>query len=230
MDAIRLTNLVKKYGPRGDLSLAVRGPRFSVQRIGKEHHHRCMTECGSDRRRRAAASASHAGSARRISDAGGGLFEPPRPRIPAFVARMFADEATTRRVTEPEALSSPDTSKTLAEYSTVRACACRGSDPRREILFLTSVRTTTKGGADEAVGAGLPTRGARSSSPPLLDTVERLCHEVSIVIKPGKLVWQGDITALNNDGAIECDGQEFRALEPLFLHLTGQRSADLKWL
>ena len=47
---------------------------------------------------------------------------------------------------------------------------------------------------------------------------------------PGKLVWQGDITALANDGAVVCNGQEFRALEPLFLHLTGERYADLKWL
>ena len=26
------------------------------------------------------------------------------------------------------------------------------------------------------------------------------------------------------------DGQDFRALEPLFLHLTGTRYADLNWL
>jgi hypothetical protein len=35
---------------------------------------------------------------------------------------------------------------------------------------------------------------------------------------------------LASDGAISHDGQEFRALEPLFLHLTGQRYADLRWL
>jgi hypothetical protein len=35
---------------------------------------------------------------------------------------------------------------------------------------------------------------------------------------------------LANDGAIACDGEEFRALETLFLHLTGQRYADLNWL
>jgi ABC-2 type transport system ATP-binding protein len=27
---------------------------------------------------------------------------------------------------------------------------------------------------------------------------------------PGKLVWQGDITALANDGAVICNGQEFQ--------------------
>ena len=64
----------------------------------------------------------------------------------------------------------------------------------------------------------------------VLETVERLCTEVAIVTKPGKLVWQGDITVLANDGAIQYDGKEFRALEPLFLHLTGERYTDLNWL
>jgi ABC-2 type transport system ATP-binding protein len=64
----------------------------------------------------------------------------------------------------------------------------------------------------------------------VLDTVERLCNEVAIVIRPGKLVWQGDISALAIDQAIQCDGQEFRALDPLFLHLTGERYTDLSWL
>ena len=53
---------------------------------------------------------------------------------------------------------------------------------------------------------------------------------MAIVTQPGKLVWQGDITALANDGAVVFNGQEFRALESLFLHLTGERYADLKWL
>ena len=64
----------------------------------------------------------------------------------------------------------------------------------------------------------------------VLDTVERLCQQVAIVTKPGKLVWEGDITALAGDGAIELDGQKFKALETLFLHLTGEKYADLKWL
>jgi ABC-2 type transport system ATP-binding protein len=64
----------------------------------------------------------------------------------------------------------------------------------------------------------------------VLETVERFCNEVAIITTPGKLVWQGDVTVLANDGAIGYDGQEFRALEPLFLHLTGERYADLNWL
>jgi len=64
----------------------------------------------------------------------------------------------------------------------------------------------------------------------VLDTVERLCQKVAVITKPGKLVWEGDITALAGDGAIEFEGQKFNALESLFLHLTGEKYADLKWL
>jgi len=64
----------------------------------------------------------------------------------------------------------------------------------------------------------------------VLDTVERLCQQVAVITKPGKLVWEGDITALAGDGVIEYAGQKFDALEPLFLQLTGEKSADLKWL
>ena len=64
----------------------------------------------------------------------------------------------------------------------------------------------------------------------VLETVERLCDAVAIITRPGKLVWQGDITTLAGDGSIEFDGKSFRALEPLFLHLTGERYADLNWL
>ena len=64
----------------------------------------------------------------------------------------------------------------------------------------------------------------------VLETVERLCDTVAIITRPGKLVWQGDITMLRRAGTIKFDGNEFHALEPLFLHLTGERYADLDWL
>ena len=64
----------------------------------------------------------------------------------------------------------------------------------------------------------------------VLDTVERLCDVAAIIKAPGKLVWHGDITNLWRDGAIEFDGQEFRSLEQLFLHLIGERDGDLNWL
>ena len=64
----------------------------------------------------------------------------------------------------------------------------------------------------------------------VLETVERLCSQVAIITRPGKLVWQGDITALDRNGSIAHDGREFRTLEELFLHLTGERYAQLDWL
>ena len=64
----------------------------------------------------------------------------------------------------------------------------------------------------------------------VLETVERLCTEVAIIASPGKLVWQGDITTFGREGAIVYDGKEFDALEPLFLHLTGERHVELGWL
>ena len=64
----------------------------------------------------------------------------------------------------------------------------------------------------------------------VLETVERVCTDVAIITQPGKLVWQGDITVLANNGKIQHGGQEFDALEALFLHLTGERYADLNWL
>ncbi|MGD0361288.1 MAG: ABC transporter ATP-binding protein [Bryobacteraceae bacterium] len=58
----------------------------------------------------------------------------------------------------------------------------------------------------------------------VLETVERLCSQIAIITKPGKLVWQGDMGALSHDGT------EFQTLEQLFLHLTGERYAELDWL
>jgi ABC-2 type transport system ATP-binding protein len=64
----------------------------------------------------------------------------------------------------------------------------------------------------------------------VLETVERLCSQVAIITPPGKLVWQGDITALDRGGSLAHDGREFRTLEQLFLHLTGERYSQLDWL
>jgi hypothetical protein len=35
---------------------------------------------------------------------------------------------------------------------------------------------------------------------------------------------------LANNGKLQCDGQEFDALEPLFLHLTGETYKNLDWI
>jgi ABC-2 type transport system ATP-binding protein len=153
---------------------------------------------------------------------------------------MFGlDEATTRRrVTELlEALELTDTSKTLSEYSTgmrKRVAFAAAVIHSPEILFLDEPFESI-----DPAGVSLMKQWLRRFTGQgrtvfitshVLETVERVCQEVAIITRPGKLVWQGDITALASDGAVVCNGEEFRALEPLFLHLTGERYTDLKWL
>jgi len=170
-----------------------------------------------------------------------GLFEPLYAHeFLAFVARMFGlDEATTRtRVTELlEALELAEARKTLSEYSTgmrKRVAFAAAVIHSPEVLFLDEPFESI-----DPAGVALMKQWLRRFTEQgrtvfitshVLETVERLCTSVAIITRPGKLVWEGDITVLANDGAIECDGREFHALEPLFLHLTGERYADLNWL
>ena len=170
-----------------------------------------------------------------------GLFEPLYAHeFLAFVARMFGlDESTTRRrVTELlAALELTDTSKTLSEYSTgmrKRVAFAAAVIHSPEVLFLDEPFESI-----DPAGVSLMKQWLRRFTAQgrtvfitshVLETVERFCHQVAIITSPGKLVWQGDVTVLANDGAIDYHGQEFRALEPLFLHLTGERYADLTWL
>jgi len=170
-----------------------------------------------------------------------GLFDPLYAHeFLAFVARMFGlDETTTRTlVTELlAALELTDTRKTLAEFSTgmrKRVAFAAAVIHSPEVLFLDEPFESI-----DPAGVALMKQWLRRFTEQgrtvfitshVLDTVERLCTAVAIITKPGKLVWQGDITVLANDGSISYEGQEFRALEPLFLHLTGQHYADLNWL
>lgn len=64
----------------------------------------------------------------------------------------------------------------------------------------------------------------------VLETVERLCDRVAIIRNTGDLVWEGEITSLGRDIPILFEGEEFRTLETLFLHATGERCATLRWL
>ncbi len=170
-----------------------------------------------------------------------GLFEPLYAHeFLAFIGRMFGlDEGTIRkRVTELlAALELTDASKPLSDYSTgmrkrVSFAAAVIHSP--DVLFLDEPFESI-----DPAGVSLLKQWLRRFTEQgrtvfitthVLDTVERLCQRVAIVTKPGKLVWEGDITALASDGTIECDGRKFNALESLFLHLTGEKYADLKWL
>lgn len=158
----------------------------------------------------------------------------------AFVGHMFGlDDVTTRkRVTELlEALELTDRSKTLSEYSTgmrKRVAFAAAVIHSPEVLFLDEPFE----GIDPA-GVALMKQWLRRFTEQrrtvfitshVLDTVERLCDMVAIIKAPGRLLWHGDITNLAREGVVEFDGQEFRALEPLFLHLTGERNAELDWL
>jgi ABC-2 type transport system ATP-binding protein len=255
MDAIRITNLVKKYGQKlavENLSLTVPtgimfgflGPNGS----GKSTTIGCMTglldpTSGQIELLGQPFTTDNAAIKRRIGVMPEtlGLFEPLYAHeFLAFVARMFGlDEPTTRRrVTELlEALELTDTSKTLSEYSTgmrKRVAFAAAVIHSPDVLFLDEPFESI-----DPAGVSLMKQWLRRFTEQgrtvfitshVLETVERVCQQVAIITRPGKLVWQGDITALSGDGAVVCDGQEFRALEPLFLHLTGERYADLKWL
>jgi len=65
----------------------------------------------------------------------------------------------------------------------------------------------------------------------VLENVERLCNRIAIIKRPGKLIWQGDITPLASNQPIVENGREFRTLEDLYLHVSGERcAAPLDWL
>jgi ABC-2 type transport system ATP-binding protein len=254
-DAIRISNLVKKYGtvvavenltlnvPKGTM-FGFLGPNGS----GKSTTIGCLTglldpTAGEIEILGERFSAESAGLKRRmgVMPETLGLFDPLYAHeFLAFVARMFGlDEATTRkRVTELlDALELTDTSKTLADYSTgmrKRVAFAAAVIHSPEVLFLDEPFESI-----DPAGVSLMKQWLRRFTEQgrtvfitshVLETVERVCRQVAIITRPGKLVWQGDITVLANDGRITYDGREFDALEPLFLHLTGEKYADLNWL
>jgi ABC-2 type transport system ATP-binding protein len=255
MDAIRISNLVKKYGTVvavDNLSLEVpKGSMFGFlgpNGSGKSTTIGCLTglldpTSGSIEILGERFDPDSVALKRRmgVMPETLGLFEPLYAHeFLAFVARMFGlDEATTRkRVTELlTALELTDGSKTLAEYSTgmrKRVAFAAAVIHSPEVLFLDEPFESI-----DPAGVALMKQWLRRLTEQgrtvfitshVLETVERLCDRVAIITRPGKLVWQGDITVLGRDGTISFDGKEFRSLEPLFLHLTGERYADLKWL
>ena len=255
MDAIRITNLVKKYGSVtavDGLSLSVPagmmfgflGPNGS----GKSTTIGCLTglldlNAGQVEILGQRFDAESAALKRRmgVMPETLGLFEPLRAHeFLAFVGRMYGlDEATTRkRVAELlDALELTDHSKTLGEFSTgmrKRVAFAAAVIHAPEVLFLDEPFESI-----DPAGVALMKQWLHRlveqgrtvfMTSHVLETVERLCQEVAIIAKPGKLVWHGDITTFGREGAISYDGKEFDALEPLFLHLTGERHVELKWL
>jgi ABC-2 type transport system ATP-binding protein len=256
VDAIRISNLVKNYGtvvavenlsldvPKGSM-FGFLGPNGS----GKSTTIGCLTglldpTAGSIEILGERFTADSASLKRRmgVMPETLGLFDPLYAHeFLAFVGRMFGlDEATTRkRVAELlAALELDDSSKTLSEYSTgmrKRVAFAAAVIHTPEVLFLDEPFESI-----DPAGVSLMKQWLRRLTEQgrtvfvtshVLETVERLCDQVAIVTRPGKLVWQGDIKALSQDGGtVECNGQRFDSLETLFLHLTGERYADLNWL
>lgn len=255
MDAIRITNLMKRYGTVTaveNLSLCVHPGRIfgflGPNGSGKSTTIGCLTglldpTAGQVEILGQPFDAENADIKRRIGvmPEALGLFDPLYAHeFLAFVGRMFGlDEATTRkRVTELlDALELTETSKTLAEFSTgmrKRVAFAAAVIHSPEVLFLDEPFESI-----DPAGVSLMKQWLRRFTDQgrtvfmtshVLETVERVCHDVAIITKPGKLVWQGDVTVLADNGAIHFNGQEFTTLEPLFLHLTGERYKDLDWL
>jgi ABC-2 type transport system ATP-binding protein len=255
MDAIRITNLVKKYNGAAavdGLSLSVpAGTMFGFlgpNGSGKSTTIGCLTglldpTAGEIEILGARFTGETSSLKRRmgVMPETLGLFEPLRAHeFLAFVGRMYGlNESTTRkRVTELlDALELTDTSKMLAEYSTgmrKRVAFAAAVIHSPEVLFLDEPFESI-----DPAGVALMKEWLRRLTDQgrtvfmtshVLETIERLCEQVAIIAAPGKLVWHGDITTFGRDGAIAYDGKEFDALEPLFLHLTGERHVELNWL
>jgi ABC-2 type transport system ATP-binding protein len=255
MDAIRITNLMKSYGQSlavGDLSLSVpKGSMFGFlgpNGSGKSTTIGCLTglldPSGGTVEILGGRFTAESAALKRcmgVMPETLGLFDPLYAHeFLAFVARMYGlEEADTRRrVTELlAALELTDTRKTLAEYSTgmrKRVAFAAAVIHSPDVLFLDEPFESI-----DPAGVSLMKQWLRRFTEQgrtvfitshVLETVERLCDRVAIIVKPGKLVWQGDITVFASDGAIEYDGQQFGSLEALFLHLTGKKSTALDWL
>ncbi len=238
-DAIRVTNLVKKYGQTlavENLSLKVpAGSMFGFlgpNGSGKSTTIGCLTglldpSAGAIEILGQPFTAESADLKRRmgVMPETLGLFDPLYAHeFLYFVGRMFGleEDVTRKRVTELlAALELTDSSKTLSEYSTgmrKRVAFAAAVIHTPDVLFLDEPFESI-----DPAGVALMKQWLRRFTEQgrtvfitshVLETVERLCTEVAIVTKPGKLVWQGDITGL----------------EPLFLHLTGERYTDLNWL
>jgi ABC-2 type transport system ATP-binding protein len=255
VDAIRITNLVKRYGnflAVENLSLSVpRGSMFGFlgpNGSGKSTTIGCLTglldpTSGSVEILGSRFTTESADLKRRmgVMPETLGLFDPLYAHeFLTFVARMYGlQEVEVQQRTKEllNALELTDSGKTLAEYSTgmrkrVSFAAAVIHSP--DVLFLDEPFESI-----DPAGVALLKQWLRRFTEQgrtvfitshVLETVERLCDRVAIITKPGKLVWQGDITALAQGGMVQFDGREFDSLEELFLHLTGQRYDDLKWL
>jgi ABC-2 type transport system ATP-binding protein len=160
----------------------------------------------------------------------------------AFQARMFGLDEPTARQRVTELLEAMDLGregrKPLGEFSAgmrKRVAFAAAIVHTPEILFLDEPFESI-----DPSGVALMKRWLRQVTSQgrtvfmtshVLETVERVCDRVAIITKPGRLVWEGDITPLAADRPILLDDCEFTTLEALFLHAAGGRDpASLDWI
>ncbi len=255
MDAIRTTNLEKRYGATvavENLSLTVpAGSMFGFlgpNGSGKSTTIGCLTglldpTAGSIEILGGKFTADSVALKRRmgVMPETLGLFDQLYAQeFLTFVARMFGlSEADIRlRVTELlAALDLTDARKTLGEYSTgmrKRVAFAAAVIHSPDLLFLDEPFESIDPAGVAAMKQWLrrfTTQGRTVFiTSHVLETVERLCDRVAIITSPGKVIWEGDITVLAKDGVLQHEGDSFHSLESLFLHLTGGKYADLNWL
>jgi ABC-2 type transport system ATP-binding protein len=157
----------------------------------------------------------------------------------AFNARMFGLDEPTLRSRVEELLNAfgltSACGRPLAEFSEgmrKKIAFAAAILHRPEVLFLDEPFSGMDPTSVSMVKTWLRRFTARGGTIFLtshaLDTVERLCDRVAI-ISDGRLVWHGDIRRFASGGWVTHDGSTFATLESLFLHVTGEHSADLTW-
>jgi ABC-2 type transport system ATP-binding protein len=160
----------------------------------------------------------------------------------AFQARMYSlDEKTAKeRITELlEVMElSGQGKKPLAEYSAgmrkrVAFAAAIIASP--EILFLDEPFESIDPAGVALMRQWLSRLISQGKTifitTHVLESAERICDRIAVIKRPGTLLWEGDITALRSNQPVLFKGHEFRTLETLYLHVSGERpAAPLAWL
>jgi ABC-2 type transport system ATP-binding protein len=159
-----------------------------------------------------------------------------------FQARMYGLDEQTARTRTNELLESMDLSgqgkKPLAEFSAgmrkrVAFGAAIISSP--EILFLDepfeSIDPAGVALMKQLLSRMISQGRTIFMTTHVLESVERICDCIAIIKRPGNLLWQGDITELKHGRPIFFEDGEFRTLEALYLHVSGESAAaSLTWL
>lgn len=159
-----------------------------------------------------------------------------------FQARMYGLDAATARARVTELLEAMELAgqgkKPLAEYSSgmrKRVAFAAAIIAAPDILFLDEPFESIDPAGVALMKQWLHRLTAQGKTifmtTHVLESAERFCSRVAIIQKPGRLVWEGDITPLAAGRPIRFEGRDCRALEELYLCASGERpAAPLAWL